>query len=196
MKKYIAEGFGTGVLALAVSLSVLGAFPVPTPVIAGLVLLLFVYSLSHVSGTHINPAVTLGLLSLGKIEIKQSLGYLLAQFAGASAAIGLVVLTIGTTPPVGAEESLTVFLAELIGMTLFTFGIASVVFGKVHEAMGGVVIGGSLLLGITLAVLLGSNGILNPAVALALGSFNVVYVAGPIIGSMLGMWLYRLLGSQ
>ena len=196
MKKYIAEGFGTGVLALAVSLSVLGAFSVPTPVIAGLVLLLFVYSLSHVSGTHINPAVTLGLLSLGKIEIKQSLGYLLAQFAGASAAIGLVVLTIGTTPPVGAEESLTVFLAELIGMTLFTFGIASVVFGKVHEAMGGVVIGGSLLLGITLAVLLGSNGILNPAVALALGSFNVVYVAGPIIGSMLGMWLYRLFGSQ
>ena len=196
MKKYIAETFGTGVLALAVSLSVLGAFPVPTPVIAGLVLLLFVYSLSHVSGTHINPAVTLGLLSLGKIEIKQSLGYLLAQFAGASAAIGLVVLTIGTTPPVGAEESLTVFLAELIGMTLFTFGIASVVFGKVHEAMGGVVIGGSLLLGITLAVLLGSNGILNPAVALALGSFNVVYVAGPIIGSMLGMWLYRPLGSQ
>ena len=55
------------------------------------------------------------------------------------------------------------------------------------------VVGGSLLLGIAVAALLGSNGVLNPAVALGIGSFNVMYVLGPILGSVLGMQLYKRL---
>jgi glycerol uptake facilitator-like aquaporin len=86
-----------------------------------------------------------------------------------------------------------VFLAEVLGTALFTFGIASVVAGRVHDAMSGVVVGGSLLFGIIVAVQLGSAGILNPAVALALGSLSLSYVGGAIVGAVLGMQLYRRL---
>jgi glycerol uptake facilitator-like aquaporin len=59
--------------------------------------------------------------------------------------------------------------------------------------MSGLVVGGSLLLGIALASLLGSNGVINPAVALGIGSFNVMYVLGPVLGSLLGMQVYKRL---
>ena len=68
MKAYIAEAIGTFGLTFAVALSLTGGFPIPTPVLAGLVLGLFVYSIGHISGTHINPAVTIGLWSVGKIK--------------------------------------------------------------------------------------------------------------------------------
>ena len=41
-----------------------------------------------------------------------------------------------------------------------------------------------------------SNGILNPAVALALGSFNWIYLVGPIVGAVVGMWLFKLLSME
>jgi hypothetical protein len=61
--------------------------------------------------------------------------------------------------------------------------------------MSGIVIGGSLLLGITLAAGLGSAGIVNPAVALALGSLNLSYALGSIAGAMLGFNFYKYLIS-
>jgi glycerol uptake facilitator-like aquaporin len=85
--------------------------------------------------------------------------------------------------------------AELLGTFFFTFGIASVVYGKTPSAMSGVVVGGSLLLGISIAALLGSNGVLNPAVAFGIGSFGFAYVFGPIVGSILGMQAYKYLAA-
>ena len=90
-------------------------------------------------------------------------------------------------------DSFRVLAAEAIGTAFFTFGIAAVVFGKVYNGASGVVIGGSLLLGITFAALLGSNGVLNPAVAFGIGSFSLMYVLGPIIGSVIGMNAYKYL---
>ena len=77
MKKYIAEGLGAGTLTLVVALSLAGIFPVSTPVLAGLVLGLFVYTIGYISGSHINPAVTLGVWSLNKISGKDALGYII-----------------------------------------------------------------------------------------------------------------------
>lgn len=190
MKTYITEAIGTFALTLVVALSLAGSFPISTPALAALTLGLFVYSVGHISGTHINPAVTLGLLSLRKIPTKQAVGYILAQFAGAAVATGIVAQTVGLASLV-VEGTSTVFWAELIGTAFFAFGIASVVYGKVTSALSGVVIGGSLLLGITLAALLGSNGVLNPAVAFGIGSFNLIYILGPIIGSVIGMQVYK-----
>ena len=94
-----------------------------------------------------------------------------------------------------APESLQIFLAELIGATILTFGIAAVVHGKVSSTLSGIVIGWSLLIGIILASALGSAGILNPAVALALGSLNLSYALGAIAGGVIGVQLYkRLIG--
>jgi glycerol uptake facilitator-like aquaporin len=193
--KLIAEGVGTFALALAVVSSVAGMPVIPTPVLAGLVLGLFVYSIGKISGCHINPAVTIGLWSIQKITTPEAVRYIAAQLLGAIGAV--LVLSVafdkGDLSFTFAPESFSVFLAEAIGALLFTFGIASVVAGRVHDAMSGAVVGGSLLLGIVVAVQLGSAGILNPAVALALGSLNFSYVGGSILGAVLGMQLYKRL---
>jgi aquaporin Z len=192
-KKLIVEGLGTFILALAVLSSLQPIAILPTPIVAALVLGLFVYSIGHVSGCHINPAVTAGLWSIGKISNNEAVLYLVAQMVGGLAAMVVTTSLIAGLPSGGSVDSVTIFIAELIGTTLFTFGIAAVVYGKVHDTMNGLVIGGSLLLGIITAVQFGSAGILNPAVALALGTLNLSYVAGSIAGAVLGMNIYKRL---
>ena len=194
IKKYIAEAVGTFALTLAVALSLAGKFPVSTPVLAGLVLALFVYSVGHISGTHINPAVTIGLWSIKKIQTEEAIYYILAQCIGAAIAsllvsytVGLATVTLASTPLVG--------FAELLGAFFFAFGIASVAYGKTPSLLSGFVIGGSLLLGIAIAATLGSNGVLNPAVALGIKSFNTMYLLGPIIGAILGLQAYKYLND-
>jgi glycerol uptake facilitator-like aquaporin len=193
MKKYIAESFGTFTLTAIVILSLSSESIIATPIAAGLTLLLFVYSIGSISGTHINPAVTLGLMSIGKISKKESLMYIVYQLIGASLAMILLNTTGHIPTDVTAVFSTETLIAEICGACIFTFGIASVVYGKVHEAFSGVVVGGSLLLGILFAAYLGSNGVLNPAVALGIGSMGWAYVLGPILGSLLGFRLYRFL---
>ena len=154
---------------------------------------LFVYSIGSISGCHINPAVTLGLWSVTKISTYDATQYIIGQCLGALAAFGIVYLTIGGVALGLAPENGTTFLAELIGTAVFTFGIASIVYSKDNKSFSGLVIGGSLLLGITLAVALGSSGILNPAVGLALGSTSLSYIMGAVFGSIIGMQTYRAL---
>ena len=197
MKKYIVELIGAFALTLIVSLSVTHGFPAATPVLAGLTLMLFVYSVGHISGSHINPAVTLGIFSLGKIRLDEAVYYIIAQCIGA--VLATVVATgafNGSLSSLIIVNSSTVFFAEVIGAFFFCFGIASVLYSNVEKTKAGGVIGGSLFLGIALAVMLGSNGILNPAVALGLGSFNLAYVLGPIVGSVLGMQVYKMVDSK
>jgi len=193
-QKLFAEFLGTATLSLAVLLSVTVSDTVLiTPVLAALVLGLFVYSIGAISGCHINPAVTIGLWSIKKISTQDATQYVIAQCLGALAAWGLVATTVGGVALGMVSEDSTTFLAELVGTALFTFGIASVVYGKVQDAASGLVIGGSLLLGITLSVALGAGGILNPAVGIALGSSSLSYVLGAIVGSVVGMHAYRQL---
>lgn len=192
MKKYILECLGTGALTLIVALAFKGAFPVPTPMLAALTLGIFVYSIGHISGAHINPAVTIGAWSIKKITVHDTLGYIVAQTVGAVVAM-LVAAMYNPTAVASLPASAGIFFAELIGTFFFTFGIASVVYGKTPAPLAGVVVGGSLLLGVAFATLLGSGGILNPAVALGIGSFNISYLLGPIFGSVLGMNVYKRL---
>lgn len=195
MKKYLAELLGTFALTLVVALSLAGKFPVPTPVLAGLVLGLFVYSVGHISGTHINPAVTAGLWSVKKIKTLEALIYIISQCIGAGAAWALATYTTGLAT-LSVSNSVMTGVAELIGTFFFAFGIAAVVFKKDLSVVSGLVIGSSLLLGIAFAATLGSNGVLNPAVAIGINSFNLMYVLGPIIGSVLGMQAYIYLNSK
>ncbi len=195
--RYVAEAFGAFILTLAVGLSIATSSAVPTPVVAGLTLALLVYSMGGISGTHINPAVTIGLWSIKKIDWMEALLYIVFQFLGASLAwfklhyiITLVQpaltlqLTVGSTWIIAG--------AECLGALIFGFGIASVAYHKTPTDASGIVIGGSLLIGIIVASF-ASNGILNPAVALGLGSFSLAYAFGPIVGMIIGMQLYRWL---
>ncbi len=194
MKKYIAEFFGTFVLTITVigSLAVADS-QIPTALLAGGVLGLFVYSIGKISGTHINPAVTLGLWSIKKIKNQDVFFYILAQFTGAALAVILAryaELFVG----IDGGYSLQAFIAEILGTLVFTFGIASAVFAKETDSdsnFAPFVVGGSLTIGASIAAFLGSNGVLNPAVAFGINSFGIAYIAGPIIGAVLGMWLYK-----
>lgn len=194
-QKLIAEAFGTFALALAVLATLTSDMSaLATPIAAALTLGLFVYTIGGKSGCHINPAVTLGLWSVNKIKTNDAVQYIIAQVIGGLVAFGLASAMLGSGLTLGmVPESLNIFLAELIGAALFAFGIAAVVHGKVRDDASGLVIGGSLLLGITLAAALGSAGILNPAVALALGSLNLSYALGAILGAMLGFNFYKYL---
>ena len=192
MKKYLAEALGTGTLTLVVALSLSENFPVSTPVLTGLVLALFVYTIGHISGAHINPAVTIGAWSLKKISNQDALMYIIAQTIGAGIAM-FALSSVMSPANLSIVASRTVFFAELIGTFFFTFGIAAVIYEKTPSVMSGLIIGGSLLLGITIAATLGSNGVLNPAVAFGIGSFNLLYLLGPIVGSVLGMQAYKYL---
>ena len=198
MKKYIAELVGTYVLSLVVLLSVAGATLPMTPLLAGVTLALFVYTIGPLSGSHINPAVTFGLWVSGKISTEEGLNYIVAQLIGAVAALGTAWFAIADLSSdlsniqdrVGMDPF--VGLGELLGAIVFGFGIMSVVSGKVKDELSGIVIGGSLFLGIVIAGSL-SNGILNPAVAVALGSIDIMHVFGPMIGMVLGMRLFLYL---
>lgn len=194
MKKYLTELLGTFCLALAVGLSLGGAFPIPTPVIAALTLGLFVYTVGHVSGAHLNPAITLGALSIRKIALEDAVGYWVAQFIGGG--LALFVTSYFTQPGLmNLSLDPRVAVAEGLGAFFFAFGVAAVIYGRVPKDINGIAVGGSLLLGISVAASV-SNGVLNPAVAVGIGSFSPAYLFGPLVGALLGMWVYKWLSGE
>src|SRR6185503_18448757 len=119
---------------------------------------------------------------------------LAAQFAGGGLAMLVSNLMLNPRPPVTAVDSAAVFGAEALGAFFLAIGVASVVFAKAPAPAAGLTIGGSLLLGISIAAPV-SNGVLNPAVALGIGSFSAVYALGPIAGACVAMLLYRFLAG-
>jgi aquaporin NIP len=152
--------------------------------------------LGSVSGAHVNPAITIGLLSIKKINWKDAVGYVLAQFAGAALAMILVRLHGVSMPSIEASFTWTGLVAELLATFVFAFGVARIVSME-DTASASIkapfVVGGSLALGVTLAVILGSNAVLNPAVAFGITSFGIVYVVGPVIGAIAGFWAEKVL---
>ena len=189
MNKYLAEFVGTFLLTLAVSVCLAIKFPVPTAVVAALTLGVSVYVFGAISGTHINPAITLGILSVGRISPKDAALYIVSQLAGAGLAIviggGLV-----TRAALTASNTGPVFLAEILAT-----GVASVVFGKAPAPAAGLTIGGALLLGLSVASS-GSNGVLNPAVAVGIGSISIAYLIAPLVGAVMAFLLYRFLAIE
>lgn len=188
----LAELFGTFALSLAVLASIWGflAF-VPTPVVAGATLGLMVLAFGGISGTHINPAVTLGLYSLKKIDAATAVAYLIVQISGALLAM-LVMSMFLEGELIGrldVNADYTTFFAEFLGALFFTVGVAAAVHQRAKGTEAALLVGGSLSLGILFASL-GSNGLINPAVATAVNSLNWSYVLGPIAGSVIGMSVY------
>src|SRR3989344_4395898 len=141
MKAYIAEIIGTATLCLAVSLTLAIPGPVATPVAAALALGIAVYTVGAISGAHLNPAITIGLLSIGKIKMPQALLYIGSQVVGALIAMLLTRLLV-TTADITVVDTVGVGVAEIVGTFLLGFGVASVVYGKVSKSSSGIVIGG------------------------------------------------------
>lgn len=193
-RAYVAEFLGTATLTLSVLVTLSSDLALATPVAAGFTLLLFVYTIGGISGSHINPAVTIGLLSIGKVKPNDAVGYIVAQILGAYVAFFTVTSLGLSVPTVNALDSGVVAFGEVAGAFLLLFGISAVVHKKVSDAASGIVVGGSLLLGIVAAASF-SNGVLNPAVALGIGSVSVTYLVAPIVGALIAVHLYKWLAE-
>jgi len=194
-----AEFLGAGTLALAVFsmtrfTGIISLFPA---LAAGLTAGLMVLVIGKTSGAHINPAVTYGLWTIRKISTAQAVVYITAQMLGGVGAWMLLkYLTIDSQFPLvdiaGKNIDAKVIIAEAIGTFVFIFGVAAAVYQKYEGVQRAVTIGTSLTLGILVASIF-SNGVINPAVAVGIRSFNVSYVVGPLIGAAVATNLYALL---
>lgn len=149
--------------------------------------------LSRVSGAHFNPAVTLGMWSARKVTTLRSIAYLAAQFAGGAAAWWLYTyLTNADLPATAQTFEWRLMVAEGIAGMVIVFGVAAAVFQKFEGFQAAATIAGAIFVG-TLIGSLGSNGIGNPAIALGVNTWSTAYVAGPVIGGIIGANLYLYL---
>jgi glycerol uptake facilitator protein len=175
-----------------------------------------VYSVGHISGCHINPAVTIALLATRKIDPRTAAGYIGAQLVGAfvGAAMTYVVL-IGNNPAalglgavsVNANAGMLVgFAAEVIGTAILVFTVfGAAVDGRAPAGFAGIIIG-FIVYGIIILVGPITGAALNPARQIGpelLGGLIGakthldqlwVYVAGPIAGGLLGAFAYQFIG--
>ena len=197
MKETIAELIGTFILVFIGGFSVvLATTPannvnILVPAFAhGLAVIGIIYTYGHISGAHINPAVTVGLLVGGKVTAIKALFYIIAQFIGSILAALLIVTILGSNANVGETTgSLTannVWQAALFEAVL-TFFLVSIVFqaavyGKAGN-VAGVVIGLSLT-GFILAGGAYTGASLNPARTLgpALVAGNLEYIVPYFLG--------------
>ncbi|MBI1857370.1 aquaporin [Candidatus Saccharibacteria bacterium] len=198
LAQIVGEFLGTAVLASAIY-SVIGrvSFPLYAGLAAGITAGLMVLIIGKTSGAHINPAVTVGLWTLRKIETVQAIVFVAAQMLGGVMAWRLnEYLTNSTlTSIAGKAFDWRVFIAEAVGTFVFAFGVAAALSHKYEGGVLATAIGGSLLLG-TVVASYASNGFLNPAVALGLRSWSWTYALAPFVGSIVGMNLYMLIFAE
>lgn len=197
MKKfrpYLSEIIGTFILAAAVGAS--GQTSVATPLVAGITLLTLVYVLGPVSGAHVNPAVTAGLWSIGAIKTPEAGKYMVSQLIGGL----LAYLALSTFSGLPLPEAVLIdgSVGEFLGAATLAMGVAMVVKGKVPDAAAGLAVGFSLFTGVLVASI-GSPGVLNPAVALGIGAWQmdivalVIFVLMPLVGGVAGANIAKIL---
>ncbi len=173
--------------------------PFLTGLAAALVLATFVTTIGSVSGAHLNPAVTLGFASLRKIKPSDAAAYIVFQLVGAFAATRFVEYMYGTALPGKNEQGKfngKIFVAELVGTAVFTWGIAAVVNKKVEGYQAAAAIGTSLFLGVMLASMTQGAGFVNPAVAFGNHGLTLNTALAPIAGSIIAFNLVNILNSE
>src|SRR5260370_33818563 len=121
--------------------------------------------------------------------------YIVAQFGGGAVRKEAAFCILGSHPAVTVVDNVSVLAAEALGAFWLATGVIAVVTGKAPAAAAGLTIGGSLLVGIAFAAPI-SNAVLNPAVALAIGSFSLMYVVGPGVGAGIALSLYPVLRER
>lgn len=194
----LAEFFGTAVLALVVyTILARTGFPFFTGMTAGVAVGLLTLVLGKFSNVHLNPAVTFGLWSLRKIKTFEAIAKIGAQMLGGLVAWMLLKYFLrrdSLASIAGDDFDWRVFVAEATGAFVLVFGVASAVYQKYSQTLMGLVAGGSLFLGILVASL-ASNGVVNPAVAVGVQSWNWAYAVAPLVGAVLGANIYGIMAS-
>lgn len=184
-RKLGVEFVGTFFLVFTVGMAVATAGDL-APLAIGGALMVMVFAGGHVSGAHYNPAVSLAVLTRGKMTTDEFVPYVIAQVIAAALA-GLVVIILGYDPDSAADVAGAGKM--LIVEFLFTFALAYVVLnvatsrGTENNSFYGLAIGGTVGVG-AFAVGAISGGAFNPAVAIG------AMVAGVL--SWGDIWVYLL----
>jgi aquaporin Z len=186
----LAEFVGTFVLVMVVLNVSRYGLPFFTAIAAGAAIATFYSVAVKISGGHFNPAVTLGLFSVRKLTFVRTVAYLVAQAVGAVAGWQLYdYFAQRSLKNASTSWDWRVVIAEAVGAIVFTIAFAAVIRQKIEGWQAAVTIGAAFFLGSTIAGL-ASNGLLNPALALGVRSFDWNYLVGPIVGGLVGFNLY------
>mgnify|MGYP003586420273 FL=1 len=231
MKKYLAEFIGTFWLVLGGCGSAIYAAGFPNVGIGllgvslafGLTVLTMAYSIGHISGCHLNPAVSVGLWVGGRFETKELVPYIIAQVLGATAAAAVLYFIASGSSSFaldlnaagvfatngfdnkspGGYSMIAALVTEVIMTMMFIFIIMGATDERAPSGMAPVAIG----LGLTLIHLISipiTNTSVNPArstgVALMVGGAPLsqlwLFWVAPIVGAAIGAILYKVVASK
>lgn len=209
-RRAMAEGVGTflfvlmGTGAVVVNARTEGALGLVGIALAfGFALVALIYSIGHISGAHVNPAVTLALWSVRRFPARDALAYIPAQCLGAVAASLVLWGIFGVTADLGATrpalEVSESFVVEWILSFALMFVIAAVASDeRVAYGFAGIAIGFTIvfthLFGITLTgASMNPARSLGPAVAAGVWEEHWLYWLAPILGMIAGAWTYETL---
>ncbi len=226
MKKYLAECIGTAVLViLGCGTAMLvgcdaasGGGYILTALAFGLSIVAMAYCVGNISGCHINPAVSLGVLISGGMKGKEFIGYVIAQIIGALIGSGILALIFslgsvkdmtggfGSNGLAGVGGSaIAGLIVEIVLTFIFVMCILGVTSKKAkHGSFGGLVIGLTLtgvhILGIGLTgTSVNPARSIGPAIVAAIaGNMDAlasvwVFIVGPLVGAAIAAIVYRFL---
>ena len=226
-KKYLAEFIGTAVLvtfgcgtAMLVGCTSNSGYML-TALAFGLVIVGMAYCIGNISGCHINPAVSFGVLLSGGMSVSDFCGYVVAQCIGAFGGAGLIKVifklgqvedktaSLGTNGLAGVHGSSAAgLLVEVVLTFVFVLTILGVTSEKAkHGSFGGLIIGLTLTLVHILGIGLTGTSV-NPArsfgpalVEAILGRTEAIrvlwiFIVGPLLGAAIAALVYKFLESS
>ena len=226
MKKYAAEfigtfslvlfGCGSAVIAGTSRVGPSGIGLLGIAVAFGFAVVAMAYAIGGISGCHINPAVTIGVLTAGRMTVKDAIGYIIAQCLGAILGAAVLYLIVsgqpGFTMPewglgangwgegyLGNYNILSAFMIEAVMTFLFIFVILGTTSKFGNSAMAGLAIGVTLML-IHLVAIPVTGTSVNPARSLGPALFSGgkalaqlwLFIVAPLIGAVVSALVWRL----
>ncbi|EWS67756.1 porin [Vibrio vulnificus] len=227
MNKYLAELFGTfwlvlggcGSAVLAAAFPDVGIGLLGVSLAFGLTVLTMAFAIGHISGCHLNPAVTIGLLAGGRFEAKEIVPYILAQVIGgviaggvlytiASGQMGFDAVSSGFASNGYGEHSpggyslTSALVTEVVMTMMFLLVILGATDQRAPQGFAPIAIGLCLTL-IHLISIPVTNTSVNPArstgVALYVGDWATaqlwLFWVAPILGALLGAVAYKLISG-
>ncbi len=226
MKKLVAEFIGTfwlvlggcGSAVLAAGFPELGIGFVGVSIAFGLTVLTMAYAIGHISGCHLNPAVTIGLWIGGRFETKDVVPYIISQVLGAMAGAGILYLIASGKPGFelggfaangydthspGGYSMVSALITEVVMTFLFLIIILGATHKNAASGFAGIAIG----LGLTLIHLISipvTNTSVNPArstsQAIFAGSWALeqlwLFWLAPVAGAIFAGLIYRALAPN
>lgn len=226
MKKYIAESFGTfwlvlggcGSAVIAAGIPDIGIGLLGVALAFGLTVLTMAFAIGHISGCHLNPAVSIGLWAGGRFPEKELLPYIIAQVLGAFVA-GAALYIIASGKPgfdiaagfacngygehsPGGYSLLAALICEIVMTMMFLLVILGATDQRAPQGLAPIAIGLCLTL-IHLVSIPVTNTSVNPArstgVAIFTGGWAIsqlwLFWVAPIIGALLGAAAYKIIGK-